>query len=319
MMNRIFCAIVLLWQVSMGNVWAADIPSSANQGTQYPIVLVHGLFGYDSLFGQDEFSYFYGIPDTLMEQGHRVYVVQVAAANSTEVRGEELLAQVQAILAVDGAEKVNLIGHSHGGPTARYVASVAPDLVASVTSVGGVNFGSKVADFIRGLVAPGSFPDWVVELLGDALANLLEFISGSSELPTDATAALDSLTTEGAALFNQHYPEGLPETACDQGPIIDNDVYYFSWSGSGHDQVADWTGDVIADAAMKLMGDWLFDDEPNDGLVGTCSTHLGRVINDSYPMNHLDEVNQGMGVHAGDVDPLALFVDHATLLKQLKL
>ena len=42
-------------------------------------------------------------------------------------------------LAATGAAKVNLIGHSHGGPTARYVASVRPDLVGSVSSVAGVN------------------------------------------------------------------------------------------------------------------------------------------------------------------------------------
>ncbi|MCV5343391.1 alpha/beta fold hydrolase, partial [Escherichia coli] len=77
-------------------------------------------------------------------------VAQVSATNSSEVRGEQLLAQVETLLAAIGAEKVNLIGHSHGGPTTRYVASVRPDLVASVTSIGGVNKGSKVADLVRG-------------------------------------------------------------------------------------------------------------------------------------------------------------------------
>ncbi|HBC18826.1 MAG TPA: hypothetical protein DC022_08760, partial [Alcanivorax sp.] len=32
---------------------------------------------------------------------------------------------------------VNLLGHSHGGPTVRYVASVYPDYVASATAVAG--------------------------------------------------------------------------------------------------------------------------------------------------------------------------------------
>lgn len=114
--------------------------------TRYPIVLVHGLFGFDSLFGLD---YFYGIPSALRHDGARVFVAQVSAANSTEVRGEQLLAEVRSILAITGASKVNLVGHSHGGPTIRYVAGVAPHLVASVTSVGGVNRGSKVADALR--------------------------------------------------------------------------------------------------------------------------------------------------------------------------
>ncbi len=34
--------------------------------TRYPIVLVHGLFGFDSALGVD---YFYGIPDALRQGG----------------------------------------------------------------------------------------------------------------------------------------------------------------------------------------------------------------------------------------------------------
>jgi hypothetical protein len=34
--------------------------------------------------------------------------------HSSELRGEQLLLQVKQILAITGAEKVNLIGHSHG-------------------------------------------------------------------------------------------------------------------------------------------------------------------------------------------------------------
>jgi triacylglycerol lipase len=75
--------------------------------TRYPIVLVHGLFGFDSALGVD---YFYGIPEALRRDGAKVYVAQVSAANSTEVRGEQLLAQVKNILALTGASKVNLIG-----------------------------------------------------------------------------------------------------------------------------------------------------------------------------------------------------------------
>eukprot|EP01030_Chromulinospumella_sphaerica_P022772 gene22772-22767_t len=123
------------------------LPSAAQAAgytqTKYPIVLVHGLFGFDNI---GPVEYFYGIPSALRADGAQVYVVQVAAANSTEVRGEQLLTQVRQILAATGAAKVNLMGHSHGGPTARYVASVRPDLVASVTSIGGVNKGSAVAD-----------------------------------------------------------------------------------------------------------------------------------------------------------------------------
>lgn len=48
--------------------------------TRYPIVLVHGLFGFDSALGID---YFYGIPDALRQGGAKVYVAQVSAEANT--------------------------------------------------------------------------------------------------------------------------------------------------------------------------------------------------------------------------------------------
>ncbi|MFO1265296.1 MAG: triacylglycerol lipase, partial [Rhodoferax sp.] len=197
--------------------------------TRYPIVLVHGLFGFDSALGVD---YFYGIPEALRRDGAKVYVAQVSAANSTEVRGEQLLAQVKNILAITGASKVNLIGHSHGGPTTRYVAGVAPQLVASVTSVGGVNRGSRVADIMRGVAPAGSVSESVANGAAKALVTLINLTSGGSSLPQMPTAALDSLTTAGSAKFNQRFPAGVPTSGCGNGAELVNGVRYYSWTGT---------------------------------------------------------------------------------------
>lgn len=71
-------------------LWAGTSATALNQQgytqTRYPIVLVHGLFGFDSLAGVE---YFYGIPQSLTRDGSKVYVAQVSAANSTERRGEQ--------------------------------------------------------------------------------------------------------------------------------------------------------------------------------------------------------------------------------------
>jgi len=123
--------------------------------TRYPIVRVHGLFGFDSAAGVD---YWYRIPEELRQGGAEGYVTQGSAAEDTEVRGEQRARQVEDILATTGAGKVNLIGHSHGGPTARYVASVYPQMVASVSSVGGVNWGARMADVLQGVSDNGPFP-----------------------------------------------------------------------------------------------------------------------------------------------------------------
>lgn len=280
--------------------------------TKYPIVLVHGLFGFDNIGPVD---YWYGIPSALRSDGARVYVTQVAAANSTEVRGEQLLQQVRQIIAATGAAKVNLVGHSHGGPTARYVASVRPDLVASVTSVGGVNKGSKVADLLLGIAPEGSLSGAVLVSINNGLAQLISFLSGSPSYPQNSRAAAESLSTAGAAKFNAAHPYGVPTTACGEGAYQARGVHYFSWSGaSPYTNIFD-----IIDPALALTS-LAFGSAKNDGLVSSCSTRLGRVIRDDYGMNHLDEVNQTIGiVNLFETNPVTLYRQHANRLKNLGL
>ena len=288
----------------------AGASASAQAGytqTRYPIVLVHGLFGFDSALGVD---YFYGVPDALRQDGAKVYVAQVSAANSTEVRGEQLLAQVKTILALTGAAKVNLVGHSHGGPTARYVAGVAPQLVASVTSVGGVNRGSRVADIVRGVAPAGSVSEAVANGAAKALVGLINLLSGGTGLPQMPTAALDSLTTAGAARFNSRFPQGVPTSGCGSGAELVNGVRYYSWTGT-----QPLTN--VLDASDGLLGVLsLAFGEANDGLVSACSSRLGRHLGD-YRQNHLDEVNQMLGLRDWfSTDPVALYRQHANRLQQ---
>ncbi len=288
-------------------------PVSLNQASQpgytqtrYPIVLVHGLLGFKSLLGVDMF---YGIPEALQRDGAQVFVAQVSGANSSEVRGEQLLAQVKDILAITGASKVNLIGHSHGGPTVRYVASVAPQLVASVTSVGGVNRGSRVADLVRGGLPPGSVQESVANEAVKGLAQLMGVLSGAPDYPQVPKAALDSLSTAGAADFNRRFPEGLAD-GCGDGPSVVNGVRYYSWTGN---RVLTNPLDP-SDAPLALL--WPVHGEANDGLVAVCSTRLGKHLGD-YRQNHLDEINHFVGLRdLFSVDPVTLYRQHANRLKQ---
>ena len=58
----------------------------------------------------------------------------------------------------------------------------------------------------------------------------------------------------------------------------------------------------------------------NDGLVASCSTHLGKVIRDDYAMNHLDEVNQTIGlVNIFETNPVTLYRQQANRLKAMGL
>lgn len=300
------------WQLLSTLVLACCIGLPATAGaagytqTKYPIVLVHGLFGFDRIGPVD---YFYGIPAALRSGGASVYMTTVSAANSTEVRGEQLLSQVRQILAATGAAKVNLIGHSHGGPTARYVASVRPDLVASVSSVAGVNKGTRVADILVGAVPNTS------DALGSALASLIGIVSGNKGLPQNASASLASLSTAGSLAFNSRHPQGVPTTACGEGAYQEKGVYYFSWSGAQpYTNALDITDPVLATISLAFGG------AKNDGLVSSCSSHLGKVIRDDYAMNHLDEINQFIGVvNLFETSPVTVFRQQANRLQGLGL
>jgi triacylglycerol lipase len=291
------------------------LPSQAgwwNSGytkTKYPIVLVHGLFGFDQAFGI--YNYFYRIPSELADDGAIVYVADVSAANSSEMRGEQLLQQLEIIKAMYGHNKFNLIGHSHGAPTIRYVASVRPDLVASVTSVGGPHKGSAVADALQIAAPPGSFLESVLEDLANGLAFFIELASGGAGDPQDALASLNSLTTAGANQFNNNYPEGVPTSYCGEGAYQVNGVKYYSFSGTRPvSNVID-----ISDALLGVSS-LLFFGEFNDGLVGQCSSHLGRVLRDNYPWNHGDEINQVLGIRGlFTSSPVAVYRAHANRLK----
>jgi triacylglycerol lipase len=256
--------------------------------TRYPIVLVHGLLGFDSLLGV--YDYWYGIPSELRSGGARVFVASVSASNYSQVRGEQLIRDLDSLRAVYGYSKFNLIGHSHGGPTIRYVASVRPDLVASITSVGSPHTGSKVADGIA-FVAPAGSPQRAI-LAGfvDALSTFLAFLSGNSD-PQNALGALASLNSVGAAQFNAVHPQGLPSYNCGQGASVVNGVRYYSMGGTSV-----LTNIFDASDAMLGASSLFFGFDANDGLVGRCSSHLGVVLRDDYGWNHLDEVNQMLGL-----------------------
>lgn len=289
----------------------ADAATGYTQ-TQYPIVLTHGMLGFDKLLGVD---YWYGIPATLRRDGAKVYVTQVSQLNTSEARGEELLAQVEEIIAISGQSKVNLLGHSHGGPTIRYVAAVRPDLVASVTSIGGPHKGSAAADFIRN-VPPGSAGETLLAGIVNGLGSLINLLSNNpSTSPQNALGTLESLNSVGAAVFNAKFPQGVPTTACGEGTYRVNGINYYSWSGTSPVTNLLDPSDLLTGAASLT-----FKGEASDGLVGRCSSHLGKVIRDNYRMNHLDEVNQFIGLTSWfETSPVSVYRQHANRLKNASL
>lgn len=288
---------------------------NAHATTKFPILLVHGLFGFERI---GNITIFHGIKEALENAGARVYVPSLSGAHSNEVRGEQLLVQIARILEQTGSQKVNLIAHSQGPLAARYAAATHPEHIASVTSVSGANHGSELADQLRKAFTPGALPEKVAATLIAGFAHFLALLSGNPQLPQDTLKALDALTTEGVASFNQKYPQGLPAIWGGEGAEQVDGVRYYSWSGvikgtlfeEGHNIV-----DPLHLACRSYAQLFQNEKEQNDGFVGRYSSHLGKVIRSDYAMDHLDTVNQTAGAVRKGVDPIKLYVEHAMRLK----
>ncbi|TBO31500.1 triacylglycerol lipase [Aquabacterium lacunae] len=280
--------------------------------TRYPIVLAHGMAGFDQM---GPVQYWHGIPDDLRKHGADVHVTAVSAFNSSEVRGEQLLRQVEQIRALTGAKKVHLIGHSHGSQSSRYVAAVRPDWVASVTAVSGPNKGSDVADLIQ-QTSDTAGPQFttVLSSVVNGVGKLEAILSGHPELPQNSLGGLASLNSAGAADFNRRFPAAVPASDCGEGAPVVQGIRYYSWTGIGQF----YNPLNPFDYAMTLTG-LAFKGKPNDGLVGQCSAHLGRVLRNNYPMNHFHTVNQLAGLVGWGAAPVATYRTHANRLKLLGL
>ncbi|WP_434699363.1 alpha/beta fold hydrolase [Pseudomonas sp. D1-1] len=286
--------------------------------TRYPLVLVPGMLGFIRLV---LYPYWYGIVEALRRGGAVVVAVKVSPLHSSEVRGEQLLARIEEILRETGAQKVNLIGHSQGALTARYAAALRPDLVASVTSVAGTNHGSELADYLQDHYpadsAKGRLLSAFLRLI-NALMSLLDTGYHGPKLPVDIRASHASLTTAGVALFNERYPQGLPQTWGGQGPEEVNGVRYYSWSGTLQPGKTDRGRNLFdgTNRSCRLFARTFVREAGQcDGMVGRYSSHLGTVIRDDYPLDHFDIVNQSLGLVGRGAEPIRLFVEHAQRLK----
>jgi triacylglycerol lipase len=283
---------------------AVAIAPAAHAGTaaktKYPIVLVHGFIGFDSILGV--VNYFYQIPGELEKQGAKVYIASVNPSQTTEFRGEELNKQLDQWKAKDGVVKFNLIGHSHGGPTVRYSAATRSD-IASVSTMSGTHYGSKVADKILANMTP----DGGFDKAATGGLQLIGWLTGNkSSSQADLKTALNALSSTGAAAFNAKFPNG------EKVEKAANGQYFYSYAGN---KVETSNGGDISDSLLKITAAY-YEGAANDGLVSPAEAKWGKSINMALPWNHLDEINQVLGsIGTWAPDPKSYYVSMVNRLK----
>jgi triacylglycerol lipase len=112
-----------------------------------PIVLVHGLLGYDMIkLGPWGWEYFRGIRPALEAAGNRILVPRLSLTDGVERRARQLRDAIQGSV---GAEPVHIFAHSLGGLDARHLISSLgwADRVLSLTTIGTPHRGSSFADW----------------------------------------------------------------------------------------------------------------------------------------------------------------------------
>ncbi|HVH44062.1 MAG TPA: alpha/beta fold hydrolase [Labilithrix sp.] len=266
---------------------------AAKLGAPYPIVLLHGMAGFESLeLGPVETSYFSGVAEDLAEHGEDVYLTVAPPYETSEVRAGVVAKQLDEILARTGKAKVNLIGHSQGGLDARVLASAHGlaygDRIASVTTVATPHRGTKIADLALGLI------DYVPKKqLDDVVGAVLTLVQRTAyDLETDSNLRGQvGLLTEKymAEVFNPKYVDA-------------RGVVYRSYAGRTNRQSGKGTCDDAAypneprkvdrvTPALLPTAVYLeeVEGQVNDGLVPVESAKWGT-FEQCVPADHMKEV-----------------------------
>ncbi|MBA3542482.1 MAG: alpha/beta fold hydrolase [Deltaproteobacteria bacterium] len=123
----------------------SDRPPPAPDRTPLPVVMVHGLYGFDRFAGV---TYFRGIARHLGTLGCHAHAVRLPFAASVPARAKELVAAIDAL----PHERIDLIAHSLGGLDARYaLARLGLDRrVRSLVTIGTPHRGTPIADLVVG-------------------------------------------------------------------------------------------------------------------------------------------------------------------------
>ena len=216
-----------------------------------PIVLVHGLLGFDQVrMGAWTLSqYFRGIPEMLRAAGNRVLVARLSPTGGIAERAAQLKLMLES---QSPHEPVHLFGHSMGGLDCRHMISRLgmASRVLSLTTLGTPHRGS-------------AFADWGVRRFERLACPVFRFFGVSYQ-------AFKDVTTAGCKAFNSETPDAPG-------------VRYFSVAGRFQ---TDWLAPewrLPAGIVERIEG-------PNDGVVSVASAKYGEV-SDVWEGDHMNLVN----------------------------
>lgn len=224
-----------------------------------PIVLAHGLMGFDELrlVGKllPGLHYWRGITEALIANGNEVILTSVPPSASIEERAAKLS---EVIEKKAGGKSVNIIAHSMGGLDARYMISQLkpPNVqVRSLTTVASPHRGS-------------AFADYLFERIGEEKLPKIYSILRAMSIETGAFSQLTRRYMEEE--FNPRTPDR-------------DGVAYFSYGATATPPL--WSAFRQSHRIVEEM------EGPNDGLVSVTSSRWGTYKGTLEGVSHLDLIN----------------------------
>lgn len=226
-----------------------------------PLVLAHGLLGFDELSVAGRFAprvqYWRGIKDALLAKNVEVITTQVPASASIEQRAVALLDDIRAKAQ---GKSVNIIAHSMGGLDARYLISSLKPKDVEIKSL------TTIATPHRG----SSFADFVFRELGDAKVSTVYKLLERLNIQSGAFAQLTTKYMQES--FNPDNPNSPS-------------VRYFSYGAQFDPSI--WSVFRFSHDMMEPI------EGPNDGLVSVSSSKWDE---EGYRgtlngVSHLDLIN----------------------------
>jgi len=290
-MKKIITTLTALLLLTPALIFAGG--SSNTCDTKYPVFLSHGMGASAQIIGIVD--YWFGIEDALRDEGTQLFVTSVNGMDSTANKAAHFKQQFLEGLAISGASKGNIIGHSHGTVYTRYAISNLgiSSKVASHTSLSGPHRGSSVADSVFKIV-----PESGWNLVGAGMDFVYAVLFGDTD-PNSLENGLE-MTRPYMAAFNTNTPNK-------------SGVYYQSWTS----KIRYASNSVILEIPWLIC---LYYEGANDGLVSVNSAKWGNfrgVIEGAWwsgGVDHLNIVGQFLGITPG-FDAPDFFVD---IVKELK-
>jgi triacylglycerol lipase len=216
-----------------------------------PIVLVHGLLGFDhlKLCGWTVANYFANIPEFLQAAGNRVLTAQMSPTGGIAKRACQLKAFIEK---KSSGEPVHLVAHSLGGLDSRHMISRlgGANHVLSLTTLGTPH---------RGTV----FADWGLRRFALVLRPIFDLLGVPGQ-------AFYDLSTANCRAFNEQTPDAPT-------------VRYFSVAGEHEKSWLSPHWHVPHQMVSKAEG-------PNDGIVSVTSASYGESVS-VWDGDHLSLIN----------------------------